>query len=243
MGRLGKGIKDGVREIPKEFLELADPSSFYPSLALLCMLVELTEGSGLKIAGGFGFWRGQNLSDASSGMTVKGDGVSDHAFGRGFDIDQIGEGQSLIKFDISIPDDYYQGLDMLLAKIATLPKFLQPDSIVFSSVMITYFNTQDDDTIMKNYPGLGPHIDFGFDDTSIHNGHIHLSFGWTRAGHPDKLSASSYTYQNYNTSDTTFPDMNTGTSGIYKPENYSKYMYLDKYQYQSTLTLTRSTCR
>jgi len=151
----GELISDfGSRNVPQEFIDLKDPSSFYPSLALLCMLVELTQGAdGLKIKGGFGLHRGRDLSDTIAGSTGEGNGVSDHAFGRAFDVSSIQDGQTTYSFSDGIGkmDEYFNGLHLLLVKIATLPRFLQPDSIVFAGSMTSKY-TENDDKIRNNYP-------------------------------------------------------------------------------------------
>jgi hypothetical protein len=144
------------RDVPQSFIDLTDPSSFYPSLALLCMLVELIDGAdGLVIRGGFGLHRGKNLADLAAKTTSEGDGVSDHAFGRGFDIHSVsqGEGRPTHSFEDAIGkiEEYYNGLHLLLQKISLLPKFLQPDSIVFAGSMTSKY-TEDDDKVRQQYP-------------------------------------------------------------------------------------------
>jgi hypothetical protein len=87
--------------------------------------------------------------------TGEGDGVSDHAFGRGFDIHSVsqGEGRPTYSFEDAIGkiEEYYNGLHLLLQKISLLPKFLQPDSIVFAASMTSKY-TEDDDKVRQQYP-------------------------------------------------------------------------------------------
>lgn len=242
-----KVTKDGqlldefrTREIPKEFIDLADPSSFYPSLALLCMLVDMVDAvDGLTIRGGFGLGRGANLSSGAADTTGKGSSLSDHAFGRGFDIFFIEDGQTRYSFSDGKGkmDEYYNGLHLLLTRIASLPKFLQPDSIVFAATMANKY-TEDDDKIRGMYPGLGPHIDFGFDKNGIHDNHVHLSFGWTRAGHPDKLKPGSNIFGAINTSDVTFTSSGQITES--DKQRYLQFIYSkDKNFTKNNQTLTR----
>lgn len=44
------------------------------------------------------------------------------------------------------------------------------------------------------YPNFGKHIDFGADDGTNHDDHVHISFGWARAGHPDFLKPGSTSF-------------------------------------------------
>lgn len=53
---------DFLRNLQESFIDLPDPSFFYPSLSLMKMLIELTGQDGLTIGGGFGFERGKNLT-------------------------------------------------------------------------------------------------------------------------------------------------------------------------------------
>jgi len=219
--------KLGKRDLPAAFRNLKDPSSFYPSLSLLCMLVEMVDAAeGIKIDGGFGLHRGFDLASAIAGTTGEGDGISDHAFGRGFDIFSITDGQKEYSFRNAgtNADGYRDGLDILFRKMATLPKFLQPDCVVLSNdIGTTKYGSRESQHIMSLYSGLGPHINIFFDDSGIHDNHVHLSFGWTRAGNPEKLKFSSSSY--YSTPSATDGTMLIGNISEKDEEFYEQRMY------------------
>lgn len=230
--------KFSKRDLPAAFRNLKDPSSFYPSLSLLCMLVEMVDAAeGIKIDGGFGLHRGANLASTLAGTTGEGDGLSDHAFGRGFDIFSVTDGEKECSFENAgtNADGYRDGLDILFRKIATLPKFLQPDCIVFSNdIGTTKYGSRDSQHIVSQYSGLGPHINIFFDDSGIHDNHVHLSFGWTRAGNPENLRPSSSFY--YSVPDATSGSISIGNISEKDKEFYEQRMYNTYLDSKTTLS-------
>jgi hypothetical protein len=140
---------DGFLDLPDD-----DKSVFYPSLTLLSFLQEMTEGdSGSYINGGFGFERGKNLIDPSAIQTVGKESISDHALGRGFDIMEFGESkttkESLDAAYQKSPDTYKAIFEKFVTKLGTMPKYLQPDSVVISG------------NVLKLYPNGGDNEDRG----------------------------------------------------------------------------------
>lgn len=126
--------------------------------------------------------------------------ISDHAFGRGYDIMGVGETKDSLKVLgdlVGKPEQWRNQFEIFLSKLSTLPVFLQPDSIVIGKVCYSQYVLPDDDPnrnkikerLMNMFPGLGKHIHFGTDgpNESTHDNHIHISFGWSRAGNPDSL--------------------------------------------------------
>lgn len=192
-----------ARDLQKEFIDLNDPSQFFPSLSLLCLLVELTEGEdGIFISGNFGLNRasgGDITSESNARQTGNENGISDHAFGRGFDIFSVGERQGEMKqLNTSNMRDYETGLEILLSKMQNVPKFLQPDSVVISENLTKQiFGATGNDlesAVRARYPNFGRHIDFGGDSSGVHDNHVHISFGWVRAGNPAFLKPGSTAY-------------------------------------------------
>jgi hypothetical protein len=190
-----RGTEDSFayRNLPEAFLDLPDPSSFYPSLALMKMLIEISDPNGLSISGGFGLNRGKNLNTGSGNALMseeeEGKGIfSDHAFGRSFDIFQVGD-KAVANSAKSIEKNYKECFEKLMTKIATLPKYLQPDSVVISRTMYAQYVSDDSQrkqVFLTKFPGLSNYLSVGQDaqGSSTHNDHIHIGFHWTRAGNP-----------------------------------------------------------
>ena len=186
--------QDFLRKLPEDFIDLPDPSMFFPSLALMKMLIELTGQNGLTLSGGFGFTRGSNLTGANATMTEE-DGqkiISDHSLGRAFDIDSVGEKDVTNSSSPTSGSTYKACFEKLMKKIATLPAYLQPDSLVISrSVFSLYATLGAESSVRKTafaaaFPGLAKHVRVGHDaeGSSQHDTHIHVGFHWTRAGNP-----------------------------------------------------------
>lgn len=136
-----------TRELPVDgFLNLPDDnkSVFYPSLTLLCFLQEMTEGdNGAYIGGGFGLHRGIDLMKDEARQSMGKTSITDHAMGRGFDIMSFGESKATKQLiDAAYqksPDDYMAIFENFVAKLGTLPKYLQPDSIVISGNVLSLY--------------------------------------------------------------------------------------------------------
>jgi hypothetical protein len=199
------GYSDGTTRKLKtveKFLDLPDDntSAFYPSLSLMLCLLELTSSNGIYLSGGFGTHRGSNLVQAfMTNMDQSTLSVTDHAFGRGFDIMLIGstkDSRKSLESLISKPIEWKEQFEVFLSKLSSLPVYLQPDSIVFGrECFMQYLNPEDDpnrskikEILLNKFPGLGKHISFGTDkEGSTHSNHVHMSFGWSRAGNPNSM--------------------------------------------------------
>lgn len=189
----GKDAGSGTsyyRTLPDQFLELTDPSKFYPSITLLKMLVEMSDPNGLDLTIGFGFSRGQDLVHNNAVMTENTDGkktITDHAFGRAIDIYAVGQ-KNVSGSSLTVnATNYEKCFTLLMQKIALLPKYFQPDEIVISKAMYAKYvsdSSQKKMAFMQAFPGLSKYVNVNQDgaNSTTHDGHIHLGFHWTRAG-------------------------------------------------------------
>lgn len=150
----GKLAGGSSRTLPVDgFLNLPDDnkSVFYPSLSLMSFLQEMTEGDGgAYIGGGFATYRGANLINDNAIQSVGKESITDHALGRGFDIAAYGESkttkQSLDAAYQKSPDNYMAIFQNFVEKMGSLPKYLQPDSVVISgNVLQAYPNGKSDE--------------------------------------------------------------------------------------------------
>lgn len=154
------------------------------SAALIELLLRLTDK--IYINGSQGTHRGIIGSNFGA-LTKDNNSVSDHAFGRAFDIHHIGMTKNEA-FNLSKKSkkEYKDALDLLLTHMQNLPASLHPDLIVISSDLITDLGInekglEDSNTqIRKQFPNIANHVNFGADTS--HRNHIHISFGPIRAG-------------------------------------------------------------
>lgn len=107
----------------------------YISASLIEMLLALLDKIG--ISGGFGTHRAVINDDATNqaGLNVSdldstGGSITDHAFGRGIDIDHIGTSQESIQKISQNKAEYMIQLEVLLEALNVLPMPLLPDLIV-----------------------------------------------------------------------------------------------------------------
>jgi hypothetical protein len=159
----------------------------YPSAALIEFLLQITDK--IYIKGGQGTDRGI-LGSNFSVLTKENNSISDHAFGRGFDIEHIGTSKAtavdLKKGGGVSKTQYEASLYLLLDHLTTMPDELQPDLIIVSSDLITDLGINEkgleeaDSAIRKKYPALASHVNIGADGS--HRDHIHISYGPIRAG-------------------------------------------------------------
>jgi hypothetical protein len=160
----------------------------YVSAALIEFLLEITNK--IYIKGGQGTHRGL-VGNNFSMLTQDNNSISDHAFGRGFDIEAIGinkaQAISLQKGSgAASKEEYETALNLLLTHLTTLPEELQPDLIIISSDLITDLGINEkgledaDSAIRTKFRGLAKHVNVGADGS--HKNHIHISYGPVRAG-------------------------------------------------------------
>lgn len=160
----------------------------YVSAALVEFLLQITNK--IYIYGEQGTVRGIIGSNFSA-LSKDNNSVSDHAFGRGFDIFNIGMTKetsiALRRGSAAAPKkDYADALHILLTHLSTMPGYLQPDLIIVSSDLTTDLGLNEkgledaDSALRKRYPGLAKHVNVGSDGN--HRNHIHISYGPIRAG-------------------------------------------------------------
>lgn len=128
--------------------------------------------------------------------------ISDHALGRAFDIFSVGQKDVNGSSRSVNASNYKDVFSMLMKKIADLPPYLQPDSVVISRGMFSQYlspgspHSERKTSFQAAFPGLAQHLRVGHDEegSSAHNDHIHIAFHWTRAGNPSHfLNSSSLT--------------------------------------------------
>jgi hypothetical protein len=114
--------------------------------------------------------------------------ISDHAFGRGFDIFSVtsSSGETIL-FNNPVPaaDVYLKGLNIILAQIEALPQELHPDLIVVSDLLAAQLGIRGgledaNSGIRLAYPNMAKHTNFHSDKN--HRNHVHISFGAKRSG-------------------------------------------------------------
>ena len=158
----------------------------YMCPALIELLLYLS--SKITIKGGAGFGRGLSGQGSNRGDLKPNDYVSDHVFGRGFDISLIGQlSGTAINVEIEGPDvaKYRKALEILLPVLATAPLYLIPDMIVVHPGLSAEYGLveggyePETSKIKQLYPGI-KYVGFGADPN--HKGHIHMSFAAARGG-------------------------------------------------------------
>lgn len=162
----------------------------YVCTALIECLLMLTDPTkGVPVKGRFGLSRAvlsendatQRNLDPSAGIDEKNTNtMSDHVFGRAFDIDAIG---SFSNFGKS-KEHYAASLNYVLSRLNTMPMQLIPDLIVINPdvakdlKVVEGFDTES--TPLKTmYPNLKY---VNFESAPEHKDNIHISFSHSRAG-------------------------------------------------------------
>ena len=165
----------------------------YISAALIELLIILTDKIGFS--GGFGIERAVLSDTAENAAGIngtnaraaagKGTVISDHVFGRGFDIQRIGRTkESVLPFKPSDVNDFENKLYTLLDALNTVPMPLLPDLIMIHPQVAVRLGVADglegpETAIKTKYPNLR-YVNFGTDDN--HDDHIHISFSSERGG-------------------------------------------------------------
>ncbi len=156
------------------------------SPTLIEFLLRITDT--LYIMGDTGVWRGimgPNFSKLTSSKTS----VSDHSFGRGFDIKKIGLTTTNQTYSLNNPvpppGKYLAALDIFLSHVEQLPQELHPDLIVVSSDLETELGIVEglessNSAIRLKHPNLAPFTNIHCDKS--HTNHIHVSWGSARCG-------------------------------------------------------------
>jgi len=181
-------------EIPDSLIKAGSQQAFV-SAALIELLLYI-HSKGYNIYGGFGVFRatnyenaGANLTPISSGTASKRSVISDHSFGRGFDIFAFFNSGEKLSYLKTSSDEYERQLDLFLSVLNTAPPHLLPDYIKIG-------NWCSDD-FLKDPGGPSPivgkmvekyqnlkYVKIAKDKPNdvTHISHIHISFSPSRAG-------------------------------------------------------------
>lgn len=185
-------VADKDNTIPQDLIK-AKLERAYPSACLIELLI-LLASKGYKFKGGLGAHRGSdpkqmgpNTSPLSSGTATDKTVLTDHAFGRGFDIDYfVNSGEKALVVGGSATE-YMRQLDILLAVLNTVPKHLLPDQVVIgnwcSKEYIRTGTSSQIGKLVEKYENL-KYVSISMDSptSSVHKTHIHISFSAYRAG-------------------------------------------------------------
>ena len=152
------------------------------SAALIEMMLQVTNK--IFIQGGTGVRTlvGPNFSL----LTAENNSVSDHAFGRGFDIMAVGNSVTVADPLSKNIDTYRKGLHLLLTTLNGLTQDLHPDLIIVHDQLMAELGIAENGleganaAVRTKYPNLGRFVNFAVD--SSHRDHIHVSFSPQRAG-------------------------------------------------------------
>jgi hypothetical protein len=142
----------------------------------------------LYIMGDTGVWRGIAGPNFSK-LTQTNTSVSDHSFGRGFDIKKIGLTTANVSYTLNNPvpppGKYLAALDIFLSHVEQLPQNLHPDLIVVSGDLETELGIVEglessSSPIRLKHPNLAPFTNIHCDNS--HRNHIHVSWSSSRCG-------------------------------------------------------------
>lgn len=158
----------------------------FVSAALIELLIIIENHTDIFLDGGFGLDRAANSSIQGPNRQPAraNDNISDHVFGRAFDIMGMGDSESNVAPMPQDAEGYNAQLVKLLTVLENVPDHLKPDLIVVHSGLIGRYgigqglegeNTQ----IKRQFPGLR-YVNFHADDGHVN--HIHISFSGERAG-------------------------------------------------------------
>ena len=178
--------------IPENLIQ-AKLERAYPSACLIELLI-LLGSKGYKFKGGLGAHRGSdpkqmgpNNSRLSSGTATDKTVLTDHAFGRGFDIDYFVNSDEKALVLAGSASEYMRQLDIFLAVLNTIPRHLVPDQIGIgnwcSKEYIKTGTSSQVGKLVEKYENLKyTSITMDSPTSSVHKNHIHISFSAYRAG-------------------------------------------------------------
>lgn len=184
------GISNAGNTISKSIIDQSKQKAWVCP-AMIELLIYLN--SKIVIKGGFGTGRGgdPNIQGSNRKPLKDGDYLSDHALGRGFDIDIIGplnapdsKDRVVIRTEGSKKDRYIKALTQLFEALSSAPLHLIPDLFGVS------IDLNEEYGIGKGYEAesakiktLFPCIKYAnFSSDAEHRTHIHMSFSGSRSG-------------------------------------------------------------
>jgi len=176
-------------EITKDLIEASSKRAYVCAALIECLLMLTDPTRGVQIKGRFGLARAilsesdetTRSVDPSNGVDPNNtNAISDHVFGRAFDIDEIG---SFRNFDKS-KEHYAASLNYVLSRLNSMPMQLIPDLIVMSPDVARDLGVMEgfdsESTPLKTmYPNLKY---VNFESAPEHKDNIHISFSHSRAG-------------------------------------------------------------
>jgi hypothetical protein len=187
------------RRINESLIRSVSETAYISANLIECLmaLASYSFGPSLRIDGywgGFGTFRQDGTDGAkprSSGS--QGNSITDHAFGRAFDIMGLYENvidhverrylRNITK--INSKQGYQHQLDTLLRKLNAMPPHLVPDYMAVSAKYVDqqYDTMEDFETsiLAVKYPNL-KYLKIKRDTSAAHDNHIHISFAATRGG-------------------------------------------------------------
>lgn len=176
------GQSTGETLLDKSYLGTGQKTT-YISAALIEMLLQMTNT--IYIQGGTGSDR-TIVGPNHAPLSADANSVSDHAFGRGFDIFHVGDTLDKPISLVQNLDSFRRGLDIFLSTLQKLPRELHPDLVIVHDQLASELGILQNGlesataAVRTKYKGLSPYINFSAD--SSHRNHIHISFSPQRAG-------------------------------------------------------------
>lgn len=181
-------------DIPQDLIQ-AKSQKAYPSASLIELLL-LLASKGYKFSGGLGAHRasdpkgmGPDVSGLTSGTAEEKTVLTDHAFGRGFDLEYFVNSNEKATVVGGSSIEYMRQLDILLGVLNTVPRHLLPDQIVIGNWCSKDYIKNGSSTnpqvgkLVEKYENLKyTSISMDSPKSSVHKSHIHISFSAYRAG-------------------------------------------------------------
>jgi len=181
---------DGIsQDVNSETISAPSTQAYISAALIECLLMLVDPTKGVDVNGSFGLNRislsendksDQNLSPEKYLDKKNKNSISDHAFGRAFDVTKVGSVNNIGKSKAV----YSAALFTFLDKLSTLPTPLLPDLIIISpdvakdlGVMQGYDTAST--AIRQKYPTLKF---VNFEAGTEHTNNIHISFSPQRAG-------------------------------------------------------------
>jgi hypothetical protein len=180
---------DQQADITADMISAPGKRAYVCAALIECLLMLTDPTRGVEVEGRFGLTRAILSEDdettrsknPTSGIDEKNTNtISDHVFGRAFDIDKIG---SFENFGRS-KEHYTASLNYVLGRLNSMPMQLIPDLIVISS------DVAKDIGVMEGYDSestplkmMYPNLKYvNFESADEHKDNIHISFSPNRAG-------------------------------------------------------------
>lgn len=180
---------DQQAEIAQDMISAPGKRAYVCTALIECLLMLTDPTKGVPVKGRFGLTRAilseedssnRNINPTSGIDQKNTNTMSDHVFGRAFDIDSIG---SFSNFGKS-KEHYAASLNYVLSRFDTMPMQLIPDLILINPDVARDLGVMEgfdaESTALKTmYPNLKY---VNFESAPEHKNNIHISFSHNRAG-------------------------------------------------------------